>query len=156
MIGIGSVVPPILVLLLRMSRIVAQLYNHCCLIPRPILCCEPYILRKRLICGCMRLVPLCCTSIWSGRRLVSSSLFANANTILLSSSITSTCWSSLSLMIPLVMVPECGNLTLPSWTMKIIVLLSLLSGPSGSLIILLRRFLPSSIGGTEVNFISGR
>jgi hypothetical protein len=59
-------------------------------------------------------------------------------------------------MIALVMVPEYGNLTHPSWTMQIIVLLSLLSGPSGSLIILLNRFLPSSIGGTRVNSTLGR
>ncbi len=80
-------------------------------------CGELYILRKQPIRGCTHLAPLRRASIWSGPHPVLSSLFANASTILLSFPIISTCWSSLSLMIVLVMVPEYGNLTHPSWTM---------------------------------------
>ncbi len=79
--------------------------QFCCLVPRPIRCGELYILRKRPIRGRTHLVTLRRASIWSGPRPVSSSLFANASTILLSFLIISTCWSSLSLMIVLVMVP---------------------------------------------------
>ncbi len=147
---------PILVLLLHAPRIAGWLYNPCCLIPRPMRCGELYILRKRPIRGRTHLAPLHRASIWSGPCPVSNSLFANASTILPSFLIISTCWSSLSLMIVLVMVPECGNLTLPSWMIQVIVLLSLPFGPFGNHITHQRPFPPFFSGGIKVNFTCGR
>ena len=125
------------VLLLRVPRKVALLCNHYCLIPRPILCGANYIPCKQPIRGRMRRAPLHLALIWSGPLLVSNSLSVSANTIPPFSLIISTCWSSS---------------ILPSWMMRIIALLSLLS----NLTIHLRHLLPFLIGGTWVNFIFGK